>query len=102
MSSVASLVLLGWCRLRSVARRARFRVGCWWSVVGVAHQGPSLSGRAGSAARHLFAPEGMARSGHDPRGLNQLVDVATEVGFMPITSSLGVVSEPSRCDRVFA
>ena len=35
----------------------------------------------------------MVRSGHDPQGLNQLVDVATVVGVMPIPSALGVVSE---------
>jgi hypothetical protein len=35
----------------------------------------------------------MVRSGHDPQGLNQLVDVAGLVGVMPIPSSLGVVSE---------
>ena len=35
----------------------------------------------------------MVRSGHDPQGLNQLVDVAVLVGVMPIPSSLGVVSE---------
>jgi hypothetical protein len=35
----------------------------------------------------------MVRSGHDPQGLNQLADVATGVGVMPIPSSLGVVSE---------
>ena len=44
----------------------------------------------------------MVRSGHDPRGLSQLVEFATEVGFMPITGSLGVVSELSRCDWLFA
>ena len=38
----------------------------------------------------------MVRSGHDPQGLNQLVDVAVLVGVMPIPSSLGVVSELSR------
>ena len=37
--------------------------------------------------------ERMVRSGHDPQGLNQLVDVAVLVGVMPIPSSLGVVSE---------
>jgi hypothetical protein len=58
----------------------------------VPHQGVSL--RDGSVARHLFAPRGcMVRSGHDPQGLNQLVDVATVVGVMPIPSALGVVSE---------
>jgi hypothetical protein len=37
--------------------------------------------------------ERMVRSGHDPQGLNQLVDVAVLVGVMPIPSALGVVSE---------
>jgi hypothetical protein len=37
--------------------------------------------------------ERMVRSGHDPQGLNQFVDVAVLVGVMPIPSSLGVVSE---------
>ena len=44
----------------------------------------------------------MVRSGHDPQGLNQLVDVAVLVGVMPIPSSLGVVSElhaTARCWR---
>jgi hypothetical protein len=31
----------------------------------------------------------MVRSGHDPQGFNQLVDVAVVVGVMPIPSSLG-------------
>ena len=46
--------------------------------------------------------ERMVRSGHDPQGLNQLVDVAVLVGVMPIPSSLGVVSErhaTARCWR---
>jgi hypothetical protein len=53
---------------------------------GVPHQGVVL--RDGSGARHLSAPEGMVRSGHDRQGLNQFVDVATGVGVMPIPSRL--------------
>ena len=33
--------------------------------------------------------ERMVRSGHDPQGLNQFVDVATVVGVMPYPSRLG-------------
>ena len=70
-------------------------------VLEVPHQGVLL--RGGSVARHLSAPRGcMVRSGHDPQGLNQFVDVATGVGVMPIPSSLGVVSElhaAARCWR---
>ena len=79
---------------------SRARVVEWWSswsfeefVDGVPHQGVVL--RGGSVARHLSAPAVgcMVRSGHDPQGLNQFVDVAVVVGVMPIPSSLAVVSE---------
>jgi hypothetical protein len=76
----------------------RARSGTWRElkfgvvVQGVPHQGVVL--RGGSVARHLSAPLGcMVRSGHDPQGLNQLVDVATAMGVMPIPSALAVVSE---------
>jgi hypothetical protein len=77
--------------LSSVCERARpiGGDGCSWFVMlrWVPHQGVVL--RDGSVARHLSAPEGMVRSGHDPQGLNQFVDVATGVGVMPIPSRLG-------------
>ena len=72
--------------------------GCEWSrcvsgsvrgcCFGDPHQDVLL--REGSVARHLSASlRCIVRSGHDPQGLNQFVDVATRVGVMPIPSRVG-------------
>ena len=69
--------LVKWCSGTCGRGRGRSSSGSW--CCGVPHQGVLL--RGGSVARHLSAPvRRMVRSGHDPQGLNQLVDVAVSGG----------------------
>jgi hypothetical protein len=90
VSSVASLVFAGWGhRWRVVGTRAVKR---WWMLELLSEFAPGSvakrTGRLGCQAS-LRPGGGMVRLGHDPRGLNQLVDFATGVGVM-------LIGEPAR------